>query len=71
MTSNSDFFQGEIVEVLKRRKRNAPIEMWIDTMENTVSEVHQSADQSVSDKAADYSPLVPKLLQVKILSFNG
>ena len=36
-------------------------------MENTVSEVHQS----VSDKAADYSPLVPKLLQVKILSFNG
>jgi len=55
--------QGEIVEVLKRRKRNAPIEMWIDTMENTVSEVHQSADQSVSDKAADYSPLVPKLLQ--------
>ena len=45
--------------------------MWIDTMENTVSEVHQNVDQSVSDKAADYSPLVPKLLQVKILSFNG
>jgi len=55
--------QGEIIEVLKRRKRNAPIEMWIDLMENTVSEVHESVEQSGSNRAADYSPLVPKLLQ--------
>ena len=40
--------------------------MWIDLMENTVSEVHESVEQSGSNRAADYSPLVPKLLQVAI-----
>ena len=57
--------QGKIVETLKRRNRNAPIEMWLDIMEKKIVD-----NQKISETPADYSAIVSKMLQVCRTNFN-
>ena len=58
--------QGQIVEIMKRRQRNAPIEMWIDVFEKKVSDEETKLKQDGSTAFGDYSSIVPHLLQVAI-----
>ena len=57
--------KGKIVEVLKRRQRNAPIEMWIDVAERRVVEQARRSKAEGSSLSADYSSIVPTMLQVR------
>merc|ERR1719330_20257 len=54
--------QGEIVEVEKRRKRNAPIEKWIDSAESKLNDDLKKAGGD-TQQVVDYSPMVPKMLE--------
>ena len=53
--------QGEVVEVEKRRKRNAPIEKWIDSAESKLNDDLKKAGGE-KHHVVDYSPVVPRLL---------
>jgi len=55
--------QGEIVEVEKRRKRNAPIEKWIDSAESKLNDDLKKAGGD-TQQVVDYSPMVPKMLEM-------
>ena len=54
--------QGEVVEVEKRRKRNAPIEQWIDSAESKLDDELKKAGGE-RNHVVDYSPIVPKMLE--------
>lgn len=54
--------QGQIVEILKRRERNAPIEKWIDTIEKRHSEEEKKLKEAGFEQAGNYSTIVPSLL---------
>ena len=55
--------QGQIVEVEKRRKRNAPIEKWIDSAESNLNEDLKRAGAEYRH-VVDYSPVLPQMLEV-------
>ena len=57
--------QGQIVEVLKRRQRNAPIEMWIDSAESKVAELEKKTRKHDPSFNGDYSSIIPSMLQVR------
>ena len=61
--------QGKIVEVLKRRKRNAPIEMWIDITEKKVANVDKKL-KGENAVPSDYSVVVSNMLQVRLIHLN-
>jgi len=54
--------QGQIVEILKRRERNAPIEKWIDTIEKRHSAEENKLKEAGFEQAGNYSTIVPSLL---------
>jgi len=54
--------QGQIVEILKRRERNAPIEMWIDNIEKRHSAEEKKLKEAGFEQAGNYSTIVPTLL---------
>jgi len=54
--------QGQIVEILKRRERNAPIEMWIDTIEKRHSAEEKKLKEAGFEQAGNYSTIMPTLL---------
>jgi len=54
--------QGQIMEILKRRERNAPIEMWIDTIEKRHSAEEKKLKEAGFEQAGNYSTIVPTLL---------
>jgi len=55
--------RGRIVEVTRRRRRDAPIEMWIDVAERRVEEQARRNRADGSSLSPDYSSIVPTLLQ--------
>ena len=57
--------RGKIVETLKRRQRSAPIEKWLDVVEGRVEDQAKKVTGEGSRLSADYSSIVPTMLQVK------
>ena len=56
--------RGKIVEILRRRQRNAPIEMWIDVVEQRVGDRAKKTKAEGATHSADYSSILPTMLQV-------
>jgi len=54
--------QGQIVEILKRRERNAPIEKWLHAIEKKHSDEEKKLKEAGYDQAGNYSSIIPSLL---------
>jgi len=54
--------QGQIVEILKRRQRNAPIEKWLHIIEKRDCEEEKKLKEAGFGQAGNYSSIVPNLL---------
>jgi len=55
--------QGQIVEILKRRERSAPIEKWIDIIEKRHTEEERKLKGNNSEQVNDYSCVIPSVLR--------
>lgn len=53
--------KGQIIEILKRRERNAPIEKWIDGIEKRFSSGENRGTPD-NDKPANFSTIMPTVL---------
>jgi len=54
--------QGQIVEILKRRERNAPIEKWLHTIEKRHTDEEKKLKEAGFDQAGNYSSIIPSML---------
>lgn len=57
--------KGKIVEITKRRERNAPIEQWISIIESNHAEEEGKLKEAGTDheQSANYSPIMPNMLR--------